>query len=385
MKILSHTQAIKKLNEVMPNDIKQLSLLFQSEGYDLFLVGGCIRDTFLGQTPKDFDVCTNAMPNTVLRILKKEGITAQLQGEAFGVVVARMSEDIEIATFRTDLSANTGRNSDDSVILGVTIEDDVKRRDLTINALFMNLSTNTIIDLVGGVQDMLNEVVRTVGQPEQRFMEDHLRKLRCIRFASRLCFTIETETLLAIQMDPSLNVAEERIVNELENAFGKTKSISDLVLWLSCSGLLDVIMKGIPTLPLEDIDCTKITDFTTFIASFIDKSKVSDTKGLEDALKDKKFTAKLCAGVRVLFDFDNVHTLCPIAFTNKLKSTDLDALSLNTFHSDVLFGVAAKFKQKDGLSEELMAQGIKGKELGDKLKLIARQSLDEQIQIYENL
>lgn len=369
----------------MPNDIKQLSLLFQSEGYDLFLVGGCIRDTFLGQTPKDFDVCTNAMPNTVLRILKKEGITAQLQGEAFGVVVARMSEDIEIATFRTDVSANTGRNSDDSVILGVTIEDDVKRRDLTINALFMNLSTNTIIDLVGGVQDMLNGVIRTVGQPEQRFMEDNLRKLRAIRFASRLGFTIETETLLAIQMDPSLNVAEERIVNELENAFGKTKSISDLVLWLSCSGLLDVIMKGIPTLALEDIDCTKITDFTTFIATFIDKSKVSDTKQLEDALKDKKFTTKLCAGVRVLFDFDNVHTLCPIAFTNKLKSTDLNALSLNTFHSDVLFGVAAKFKQKDGLSEELMAQGIKGKELGDKLKLIARQSLDEQIQVYVNL
>jgi tRNA nucleotidyltransferase/poly(A) polymerase len=383
MKILSNTQASKKLMSILPQDIHILADLFKSAGFDLTLVGGCVRDVFLNQTPKDFDVCTNALPHEIIKILSNANILYTEQGKAFGVIVSRMCEDIEIASYRIDLNNTDDRNTD--VKLGVTLEEDLFRRDLTINALAMSLNNYEIIDLVGGIDDLKNNIIRTVGQPEQRFMEDHLRKLRCIRFASRLCFTIETETLLAIQMDPSLNVAEERIVNELENAFGKTKSISDLVLWLSCSGLLDVIMKGIPTLPLEDIDCTKITDFTTFIASFIDKSKVSDTKGLEDALKDKKFTAKLCAGVRVLFDFDNVHTLCPIAFTNKLKSTDLNVLSLNAFHSDVLFGVAAKFKQKDGLSEELMAQGIKGKELGDKLKLIARQSLDEQIQIYENL
>lgn len=383
MKVLTKEQATHKLLNILPKDIQILSELFNSAGFNLNLVGGCVRDAFLDKTPKDFDVCTNALPEQIIKILKNANIPFSEQGKAFGVIVSRMTEDIEIASYREDLNNTVDRNTD--VKLGVTLEEDLSRRDLTINALTLNLSNNEIIDLFDGINDLNNGVIRTVGDPVQRFKEDNLRKIRCVRFASRLGFTIETETLLAIQMDPSLNVAEERIVNELENAFGKTKSISDLVLWLSCSGLLDVIMKGIPTLALEDIDCTKITDFTTFIASFIDKSKVSDTKVLEDALKDKKFTAKLCAGVRVLFDFDNVHTLCPIAFTNKLKSTDLNVLSLNAFHSDVLFGVAAKFKQKDGLSEELMAQGIKGKELGDKLKLIARQSLDEQIQVYVNL
>lgn len=383
MKVLTKEQASHNLMNILPKDIQILSELFNSAGFNLNLVGGCVRDIFLGQTPKDFDVCTDALPNQIIEILINANISFSEQGKAFGVIVSRMTEDIEIASYREDLNNTVDRNTD--VKLGVTLKEDLSRRDLTINALTLNLSNNEIIDLFDGINDLNNGIIRTVGDPVQRFKEDNLRKVRCVRFASRLGFTIETETLLAIQMDPSLNVAEERIVNELENAFGKTKSISDLVLWLSCSGLLDVIMKGIPTLALEDIDCTKITDFTTFIASFIDKSKVSDTKGLEDALKDKKFTAKLCAGVRLLFDFDNVHTLCPIVFTNKLKSTDLNALSLNAFHSDVLFGIAAKFKQKDGLSEELMAQGIKGKELGDKLKLIARQSLDEQIQVYVNL
>ncbi len=150
MKTLTKEQAEQKLVSLLPSDIKILSDLFIKSGY------GCIRDTFLGKDPKDFDVCTNALPDEVLRILNENNIKCQLQGEAFGVVVSRITEDVEIATFRSDISGGTGNSSDDKVILGVTIEDDCKRRDFTINALFMNLSTTKIIDLVGGIDDLNN-------------------------------------------------------------------------------------------------------------------------------------------------------------------------------------------------------------------------------------
>jgi len=378
MKILSKEQASTKLKGILPVDIQILANAFQLAGFDLFLVGGCIRDAFMDKAPKDFDVCTNAMPEQVMEILKANAINFQLQGEAFGVVVARMSEDIEIATFRTDISGGTGKNSDDSVVLGVTIEEDVARRDLTINALFMNLQTGEIIDLVGGIDDLNNGIVRTVGHPSERFAEDNLRKLRAVRFASRLGFKMDFDTKHAIMCDPSLNVSPERIVNELQNAFDKTLSIKDLMLHLMLTGLIFDILPRFRIVQPEQFNIDGVTDFTTFIATFID-AKDLDLLSLERALLDLKFTSKLSAGVRFLFTFDG-DCKTPIIFKKKIQQTNLTADGLVKFHNDDRLKMLAELQLPDGLAEKLMNNGFTGKALGEQMELEAFDILQIQLE-----
>lgn len=383
MKVLTQQQATEKLLAVLPADIQILSDLFTEKGFDLFLVGGCVRDAFMNKNPKDFDVATNALPEQVIEILTKANITNQLQGADFGVVVARMSEDIEIATFRTDVDSGTGSNKETKVTVGVTIEDDVQRRDLTINALFMNLETHEIIDLVGGIKDLNDGIIRTVGEASQRFAEDNLRKLRAIRFATRLGFQIEDKTFQAIKNDPSLNVSAERIVNELQNAFETSSNVDKLIIDLFHSGLIFTIFKNIRVKDLDLIDTTKITSFTTFVAEMIDDSnKFRSDILIGKELNSLKFSSKLIAGIETLLRFDNIHTLCPIEFTSKLKSTSLTSSELCNFHQHDLFLFAFDFKFSSTVAEDLMTKGFRGKELGLELKRLARIDLNEKIKTF---
>lgn len=381
MKVLTKEQAAQNLKNILPKDIQILSDLFHSAGHNLTLVGGCVRDAFLGKTPKDFDVCTDALPEQIIEILKNANIPFTEQGKAFGVIVSRMTEDIEIASYREDLNNTTDRNTD--VRLGVTLEQDLSRRDLTINALALNLSTIEIIDLFGGIKDLNNDIIRTVGEATQRFKEDNLRKLRCMRFASRLGFEIHSDTFLAIKNDPSLNVSEERIINELQNAFETTCDKDRLIADLFDTGLIFTIFKNIWVKDIDLIDTDKITSFTTFIAELIsEKNTFRSDIQISKELEQLKFSSKLISGVETLLTFDNIHTLCPIAFTSKLKSTSLTSSEICLFHQHEMFEFAFLFKQEDGLSEKLMAQGITGKELGLKLKQIARQALDDKIMFF---
>jgi tRNA nucleotidyltransferase/poly(A) polymerase len=161
----------KTMLDIIPQSVKDLHKLFKASGKKLYLVGGAVRDFLTGDKPKDFDLATDALPDEVLEILGKKYRT-NLQGRAFGVVVV-FTEDqpmgMEIATFREDVSK--GRNPE--VKLGVTIEDDVKRRDLTYNALFYDLDTKDIVDLVGGKSDLESGITKMVGDPTERFDEDN--------------------------------------------------------------------------------------------------------------------------------------------------------------------------------------------------------------------
>ena len=173
----------------IPQDVSDLNKIFNKNGHKLYIVGGAIRDFKTGDTPKDYDLCTDAIPEKVIKMLKPH-YRVQLQGEAFGVVVVYTESDphgMEIATFREDLyDGKLGVTRDPSVnFKGVTIEDDVKRRDLTINGLFFDLETEKIIDLVGGEKDINDKIIRMIGDPELRIKEDPLRILRAIRAACR--------------------------------------------------------------------------------------------------------------------------------------------------------------------------------------------------------
>jgi poly(A) polymerase len=182
-------------------------------GHAALLAGGCVRDRLLGRPPKDYDVATDARPQRVREIFPR----ARLVGAKFGVVLVRkFGHNIEVATFRADGRYSDGRHPDD-VTFGTEF-DDARRRDFTINGLFLDPATDRVIDHVGGRDDLASRTIRTIGNPEQRFAEDHLRMLRAVRLAARLDFRIEAATADAIRrLAPHLSViSPERIWMELE-------------------------------------------------------------------------------------------------------------------------------------------------------------------------
>ncbi len=162
-------------------------------GYQALLAGGCVRDGLLGKTPKDFDVATNATPDQVIKLFPG----AQTVGAHFGVVIVKQGgHHIEVATFRKDGSYSDGRRPD-SVEFS-SAEEDAQRRDFTVNGLFEDPIKGEIIDYVNGRADMQARVLRAIGDPEARFMEDQLRLMRAVRFATVLDFQIEPQTWAAV-------------------------------------------------------------------------------------------------------------------------------------------------------------------------------------------
>jgi tRNA nucleotidyltransferase/poly(A) polymerase len=165
----------------IPNDIKNINQVFKENGFKLFIVGGAVRDALLNENPKDFDLVTDAIPDKVEEMMHASGFATIATGKAFGVInVFTDTDEFEIATFRND---SPGRKP--KVELGGDILSDSQRRDFTINALYYDIETNQIIDLVGGVEDLKNKIIRTVGDPKKRFEEDPLRILRFFRFLAR--------------------------------------------------------------------------------------------------------------------------------------------------------------------------------------------------------
>jgi tRNA nucleotidyltransferase/poly(A) polymerase len=197
--------------------------VFKKNGYKLYVVGGAVRDALLGKTPKDFDLATDAVPDTVEEMMNDAGFKTLPTGKAFGVInVFTDQGEYEVATFRNDIGS--GRRPDS--VEFTNIEGDVKRRDLTINALFYDIDSKEIVDLVGGVDDLKKGVVRTVGAPEDRFGEDRLRILRAIRFAGRFGSDLDPATDMALQKDSSLEgISGERIRDEFIKGIISAKSL----------------------------------------------------------------------------------------------------------------------------------------------------------------
>jgi tRNA nucleotidyltransferase/poly(A) polymerase len=209
----------------LPDDIVKINSVFKKNGFDLYLVGGSIRDALVGKEPKDYDLATNATPDQVIKILKGKDFVENIleTGKAFGVInVITPTDEYEIATFRKDIGK--GRRPDS--VEFTSIEQDVKRRDLTMNALFYDIDKRQIVDLVGGIDDINNGVVRTVGSPVERFDEDKLRKLRAIRFAARFGSKLEPEVDKALKQDNGLDgISPERIRDEFLKGVKTAKSV----------------------------------------------------------------------------------------------------------------------------------------------------------------
>ena len=184
----------------------------RAAGHRAFLVGGCVRDEILGRIPKDYDVATDAPLDRIRELFPH----SRLVGAQFGVVlVVEHSVDYQVATFRADGPYRDGRHPE-SVRLG-TMEEDARRRDFTVNGMYMDPDTGEVIDRVGGRSDLEHGILRAIGDPGERFAEDYLRMLRAVRLAAQLSFEIEPATRAAIREHAPriVRISAERIRDEL--------------------------------------------------------------------------------------------------------------------------------------------------------------------------
>lgn len=277
-----------KFDFKIPSDIIEIQKVFTKNGYKLYVVGGAVRDALLGKTPKDFDLATDAVPDKVEEMMQDAGFRTLPTGKAFGVInVFTDQGEYEIATFRLDLSS--GRRPD--AVSFTNIEGDVKRRDLTINALFYDIDTKEIVDLVGGVDDLKKGVVRTVGAPEDRFGEDRLRILRAIRFAGRFGSDLDPATDNALQKDSSLEgISGERIRDEFIKGIISAKSTDGYLSMLDKYNLFDWIFPNLNvdrTVFRRKIDY-KSDDYIVVLARLL---KNNDIDLLRRKLNDLKYSA----------------------------------------------------------------------------------------------
>jgi len=191
---------------------RKIIQVLQSKGHEALFAGGCVRDQLLGVKPKDFDIATSASPDAILALFPK---TVPV-GVQFGVIlVVEEGVPFEVATFRTDGSYQDGRRPDS--VAFATVKEDALRRDFTVNGLYFDTKTDKVIDLVGGGADLKKKIIRTIGDADRRFTEDHLRMMRAVRFAVQLGFEIEPATLSSIKKHAALidKVSRERVRDEL--------------------------------------------------------------------------------------------------------------------------------------------------------------------------
>ena len=221
-------------------------------GYKALFNGGCVRDLILGREPADYDICTDATPERVQQLFP--GSLAV--GAQFGVIVVfEDSTQVEVATFRSDIGSADGRHPE-RVEFSSSPEQDVRRRDFTVNGLLMDPRERRILDYVGGQADIKARIIRAIGQPELRFEEDKLRMARGVRFAARFGYTIEPRTFAAIQKLAAKigQVSQERLRDELTKMLTEGAARRAFELLDETGLLLELLpevakMKGVPQPP----------------------------------------------------------------------------------------------------------------------------------------
>lgn len=296
----------------VPLDILAINDIFRASGQDLYLVGGCVRDAVMGKKPKDFDLATDALPDRVEQLLQDQGYKTLPIGKAFGIInVVTDNDTYEIATFRSDIGGSDGRRPDS--VEFTDLATDANRRDLTMNALYYDVSTKELIDAVGGLDDIRNGVVRTVGKAEERFKEDRLRILRAIRFAARLGHDVDADIESALRSDNSMRgVSAERIRDEFLKGVDSAKSVVQFLGMLSKYQLFDSVFPGaLINDPIEE------RDHSVLLAHLLLRNGVD---GAVNILKVGKYTNDEMKAVKFLINLKGLSLHNPVQL-KKMEAT----------------------------------------------------------------
>ncbi len=263
----------KNLLPKIPKEVSHVTATLEKDGFEAYLVGGCVRDLIMGRIPKDWDVTTNAKPEEIIKLFEKTvyentfgtvGVCVPCETNSNDVIretssgegVSRETPEyfiIEVTPYRIEAKYSDFRHPDE-VKFSDNLEDDLKRRDFTVNAMALN-SKGHLVDMFGGIKDIESKVLRTAGEPEDRFNEDALRMLRAVRFSCQLNFSVSYETTESILKNSDLikKISGERIRDEFEKIITSANASSG-VLMLQKFGLLKHI---IPELE-EGIGCEQL-------------------------------------------------------------------------------------------------------------------------------
>ena len=231
--------------------VSTLTAAFVEAGFELALVGGPVRDAFLGRELTDLDFATNANPDEILRIVGPISTTTWDIGRDFGTIGARVQgEQVEITTYRSDTYDRETRKP--IVAFGNRIDDDLLRRDFTVNAMALSLPDLSLIDPSGGFDDLVAKRLRTPGKPEQSFADDPLRMMRAARFVAQLQFILAPEVIVAMTAlaDSILMISAERVRDEFIKLIGAPDPVPG-IRTLVDTGILDCVFPEIPVLIRE--------------------------------------------------------------------------------------------------------------------------------------
>lgn len=228
----------------IPNEVLFVTNGLEQAGFEAYLVGGCVRDLLIGRTPKDWDVTTNAHPEQIQTIFPES-----FHNNDFGTVGVKNEEAeeealkvIEVTPYRTEGKYSDARRPD-HVEFGVSLEEDLKRRDFTVNAMAFAPATEKLVDLFGGATDIAKKRLKTVGSPDDRFLEDALRMMRAVRLSAQLNFAIEAETMASITKNHEnlKRISVERIADEFLRLLMSDTPMQGIAI-MNRLGLLDYVV-----------------------------------------------------------------------------------------------------------------------------------------------
>lgn len=233
----------------IPKVVLNISETLESGGFEAYLIGGCVRDLLIGKKPKDWDLTTNATPDEIQSLYAEDKTFCN---NDFGTVGVKNEETtdatlevIEVTPYRTEGTYSDARRPDE-VKFGVSLEEDLKRRDFTVNAIAYRPKDELLVDLFGGIDDIKKKRLKTVGDPDERFGEDALRMMRAVRLAAELNFAIESETMASIIRNNKQlgRISIERISDEFEKIINSSVPMQGIV-FLERLGLIDYIIPEI--------------------------------------------------------------------------------------------------------------------------------------------
>ena len=380
----------------LPENVQFIILQLEAAGYEGYAVGGCVRDSLLFKEPDDWDITTSATPKQVKNIFKH---TVETGIEHGTITVLINGEGYEVTTYRIDGEYEDCRHPKE-VLFTASLLEDLKRRDFTINAMAYNEKTG-IVDEFGGMDDLEKGIVRCVGRPEERFMEDALRMMRAVRFSAQLGYQIEKNTEFAIKdlCGNLVNISKERVNTELtklllsnhsdylRNAYemGITKVILpefDDVMELSQNNPHHCYTVGEHTLhALGFVSCDKVLRYTMLFHDFGKAlTKTTDSKGIDHFYGHANYSTDLSAKImkRLRFDNDTLNKVVKLVKYHDIK-IKLNASAVR--HAIVtlgeeLFPMLLQVKRADFMAQSEYKRAEKEEEL-EKITAIYHKILED--------